>query len=177
LFCKTYNSHLSTLNLHEERRPAIFDLAILGGTVVDGTGAPGRKADVAIQGDRIARIGRVKKGEAVRDFSATGAVVAPASGPTPPPPTVPEAHTRGSLVEIVCPMVGVFYEASAPDADPFVKLGDEVEPETVVCIIEAMKVMNEIKAETSGRVADVLVSNGEAVEFGQVLFLVEPAGE
>jgi len=106
-----------------------------------------------------------------------GAVVAPASGPTPPPPTVPEAHTRGSLVEIVCPMVGVFYEASAPDADPFVKLGDEVEPETVVCIIEAMKVMNEIKAETSGRVADVLVSNGEAVEFGQVLFLVEPAGE
>ena len=77
MFCKTYNSHLSTLNLHEERRPAIFDLAILGGTVVDGTGAPGRKADVAIQGDRIARIGRVKKGEAVRDFSAVGAVVAP----------------------------------------------------------------------------------------------------
>jgi N-acyl-D-amino-acid deacylase len=65
------------LELSYERKLAIFDLAILGGTVVDGTGAPGRKADVAIQGDRIARIGRVKKGEAIRDFSATGAVVAP----------------------------------------------------------------------------------------------------
>jgi len=102
---------------------------------------------------------------------------APVAVPTPPPPTVPEAHVRGNLVEITSPMVGVFYEAAAPEADPFVKLGDLVEPETVVCIIEAMKVMNEIKAETSGRIADVLVSNGEAVEFGQVLFLVEPAEE
>ena len=92
----------------------------------------------------------------------------------PPPPTVPETRARGNLVEITSPLVGVFYEAPASDAEPFVKAGDEVEPETVVCIIEAMKVMNEIKAETSGRVADVLVSNGEAVEFGQVLFLVEP---
>jgi len=95
----------------------------------------------------------------------------------PPPPTVPETRTRGNLVEITSPMVGVLYEAPAPDAEPFVKTGDEVEPETVVCIIEAMKVMNEIKAETSGRIADILVSNGEAVEFGQVLFLVEPAQE
>lgn len=101
--------------------------------------------------------------------------VAPASAP--PPPTVPETHTRGNLIEITSPMVGVFYEAPAPDAEPFVKVGDEVEPDTVVCIIEAMKVMNEIKAETSGRIADILVSNGEAVEFGQVLFLVEPTQE
>ncbi len=101
----------------------------------------------------------------------------PPAAPSSAPATVPEAHTRGSLVEIVSPMVGVFYEAPAPEADPFAKLGDEVEPETVVCIIEAMKVMNEIKAETSGRIADVLVSNGEAVEFGQVLFLVEPTEE
>lgn len=71
------NSHLPTLHFHEERRPAIFDLGILGGTVVDGTGTPGRKADVAIRGDRIACIGRVKRGEAAREFSATGAVVAP----------------------------------------------------------------------------------------------------
>ena len=98
--------------------------------------------------------------------------------PSPaPPPAVPEAHVRGNLIEITSPMVGVFYEASAPDADPFVAVGHEVEPDTVVCIIEAMKVMNEIKAETSGRIADVLVSNGEAVEFGQVLLLVEPVGE
>jgi acetyl-CoA carboxylase biotin carboxyl carrier protein len=91
-----------------------------------------------------------------------------------PPITVPETRARGSLVEITSPMVGVYYEAPAPEADPFARVGDEVEPETVVCIIEAMKVMNEIKAETSGRIADILVSNGEAVEFGQVLFLVEP---
>ncbi len=107
----------------------------------------------------------------------SGPPAASSSAPAPSPATVPEAHTRGSLVEIVSPMVGVFYEAPAPEADPFAKLGDEVEPETVVCIIEAMKVMNEIKAETSGRIADVLVSNGKAVEFGQVLFLVEPAEE
>ncbi len=107
----------------------------------------------------------------------SGPPAASSSAPAPSPATVPEAHTRGSLVEIVSPMVGVFYEAPAPDADPFAKLGDEVEPETVVCIIEAMKVMNEIKAETSGRIADVLVSNGEAVEFGQVLFLVDPTEE
>jgi acetyl-CoA carboxylase biotin carboxyl carrier protein len=92
----------------------------------------------------------------------------------PPAPTVPEGTTQGNLLEVTSPMVGVFYEAPAPDAEPFVKTGDEVEPETVVCIIEAMKVMNEIKAEASGRIADILVSNGEAVEFGQVLFLVEP---
>jgi len=92
----------------------------------------------------------------------------------PPPPTVPETRARGNLIEITSPMVGVFYEAPAPEAEPFARVGDEVEPETVVCIIEAMKVMNEIKAETSGRIADILVSNGEAVEFGQVLFLVEP---
>jgi acetyl-CoA carboxylase biotin carboxyl carrier protein len=95
----------------------------------------------------------------------------------PPPPTVPETRTRGNLLEVTSPMVGVYYEAPAPDAERFVTVGDEVEPETVVCIIEAMKVMNEIKAETSGRIADILVSNGEAVEFGQVLFLVEPPQE
>ena len=106
---------------------------------------------------------------------SAGPLTAPAQ--VPPPPTVPDAHTKGNLVEIVTPMVGVFYEAPAPEAEPFAKLGDEVEPETVVCIIEAMKVMNEIKAETSGRIADILISNGEAVEFGQVLFLVEPAEE
>ncbi|KPJ61549.1 MAG: hypothetical protein AMS15_05955 [Planctomycetes bacterium DG_23] len=77
-------------------------------------------------------------------------------------------------LNIVSPMVGTFYGAPAPDADPFVEEGDEVDEETVVCIIEAMKVMNEIRAEVSGRIVQSLVSNGEAVEFGQPLFLVEP---
>jgi acetyl-CoA carboxylase biotin carboxyl carrier protein len=70
-------------------------------------------------------------------------------------------------------MVGTFYRAPAPDADPFVDVGDTIGPDTVVCIIEAMKVMNEIKAETSGTVLEVLVENGEPVEFGQPLFLLK----
>jgi oxaloacetate decarboxylase alpha subunit len=71
------------------------------------------------------------------------------------------------------PMVGTFYRSPAPDSDPFVDVGDAIGPETVVCIIEAMKVMNEIKAETSGLVVEVLVENGEPVEFGQPLFLLK----
>ena len=72
-------------------------------------------------------------------------------------------------------MVGTFYRTPSPEGDPFVMPSDHVETDTVVCIIEAMKVMNEIKAEKNGRVVEVLVENGEAVEYGQPLFLLEPA--
>lgn len=70
------------------------------------------------------------------------------------------------------PLVGTFYRAASPDAEPFVSVGAQVGPDTVLCIIEAMKVMNEIKAETSGRIVEVLVENGEPVEYGQPLFLI-----
>ena len=76
------------------------------------------------------------------------------------------------LREIVSPMVGTFYRAASPDASPFVDIGKTVTEETVVCIIEAMKVMNEIKAETSGVIAEVIAENGKPVQFGQVLFKV-----
>jgi acetyl-CoA carboxylase biotin carboxyl carrier protein len=72
------------------------------------------------------------------------------------------------------PMVGTFYSAASPDTPPFVKIGDTVGPETTVCIVEAMKVFNEIPAECSGRIVAALVQNGDAVEFGQPLFRVEP---
>ena len=72
-------------------------------------------------------------------------------------------------------MVGTFYAASAPDADPYVEVGDVINEDTVVCIIEAMKVMNEIKAEMTGQVVEVLVNNGEPVEYGQPLFLIDPS--
>jgi len=75
-------------------------------------------------------------------------------------------------VEIKSPMVGTFYRAPAPDAPPYVDIGSEVNPETVVCIIEAMKVMNEIKAEVTGVITEILVENGAPVEFGQPLFKV-----
>ena len=77
-----------------------------------------------------------------------------------------------SMKEIVSPMVGTFYRAASPDAPSFVEVGKPVTEETVVCIIEAMKVMNEIKAETSGVIAEVLAENGKPVQFGQALFRV-----
>jgi len=76
--------------------------------------------------------------------------------------------------EIKSPLVGTFYAQPSPDSEPFVELGSRVEPDTVVCIIEAMKVMNEIKAEMSGVIVDVVAANGSAVEYGQVLFKVRP---
>ena len=76
------------------------------------------------------------------------------------------------MKEIVSPMVGTFYRAGSPDAPPFVEVGKPVSEDTVVCIIEAMKVMNEIKAETSGVIAEVLAENGKPVQFGQGLFKV-----
>ncbi len=78
--------------------------------------------------------------------------------------------------EIVAPMVGTFY-SSAPGADPYVNIGDTVDEETVVCIIEAMKIMNEVKAETEGKIVEVIVENGAAVEFGQPLFRIEASEE
>ena len=71
-------------------------------------------------------------------------------------------------------MVGTFYRASAPDAEPHVEVGDTVEADDVVCIIEAMKLMNELEAEIEGTIVKVLVENAEPVEYGQVLFLIDP---
>jgi len=81
---------------------------------------------------------------------------------------------KDELVEIKTPMVGTFYKAPAPDADPFVDVDAKVSEDTVVCVIEAMKLMNEIKADVKGRIVKMLVDNGQPVEFGQTLFLVKP---
>ena len=84
----------------------------------------------------------------------------------------PKAIESVPLREIVSPMVGTFYRSASPDVPPFVDVGKTVTEDTVVCIIEAMKVMNEIKAETGGIIAEVLAENGKPVQFGQVLFRV-----
>jgi len=84
-----------------------------------------------------------------------------------------EAPRPSNLTEFKSPLVGTFYRSAKPDADPFVNVGDEIGPEKVICIIEAMKVMNEIKAEMSGIVREILVKNGQAVEFGEPMFLIE----
>jgi acetyl-CoA carboxylase biotin carboxyl carrier protein len=78
-----------------------------------------------------------------------------------------------SYKEIVSPMVGTFYRAPSPDSAPYVRVGHEITEDTVVCIIEAMKVMNEIKAEVSGSILEILVENGTPVQFGQSLFRVK----
>jgi acetyl-CoA carboxylase biotin carboxyl carrier protein len=80
------------------------------------------------------------------------------------------------MVVITSPMVGTFYRASGPDASPFIKVGDRIGPDKTVCIIEAMKVFNEIPAGVSGQVVAILVENGAPIEFGQPLVKVDPAG-
>jgi len=81
---------------------------------------------------------------------------------------------ENKAAEIKSTLVGTFYAQPSPDSEPYVELGSRVEPDTVVCIVEAMKVMNEIKAEMSGVIVDVVAANGSAVEYGQVLFKVRP---
>ncbi|NET34914.1 MAG: acetyl-CoA carboxylase biotin carboxyl carrier protein [Cyanothece sp. SIO1E1] len=90
-----------------------------------------------------------------------------------PPVSAPVA-VDSKLLEIISPMVGTFYRAPAPDEPPFVSVGDRIQNAQVVCIIEAMKLMNELEAEVSGEVVEILVQNGEPVEYGQILMRVKP---
>ena len=100
-----------------------------------------------------------------------------AEAPAPVPAPAPESESGDcpGCVEITAPIVGTFYRKPAPDAEPFVNVGDRIEKGQVVCIIEAMKLFNEIESEVSGVVRKILVEDGEPVEYGQPLFLVEPA--
>ena len=119
---------------------------------------------------------------------AVAPVAAPAAAPAPKTeaaPTAPKAEAApapkaevaadANLHKIVSPMVGTFYQSPSPDADVFVKVGDKVGEETVVCIVEAMKLFNEIEAEVTGEIVEILVKDGELVEYGQPLFLVKEA--
>ena len=89
-------------------------------------------------------------------------------------PAPEDLAATANLVTVESPMVGTFYRASAPDAAPFVTEGDIIKEDQVLCVIEAMKLMNEIEAKLAGRIAKILVENGQPVEYGQPLFLVEP---
>lgn len=102
--------------------------------------------------------------------------ISPPSQGTPPQPAPEKNKTPQDkgLIEIKAPMVGTFYRAPAPNADPYVETGKKVNTGDVLCIIEAMKLMNEIKAEIKGEIAKILAENGEPVEYGQTLFLVKP---
>ncbi|HWL00462.1 MAG TPA: acetyl-CoA carboxylase biotin carboxyl carrier protein [Parapedobacter sp.] len=102
----------------------------------------------------------------------------PAATPAAPAPegpkqTAPKAEDISNYVTIKSPMIGTFYRSSSPDKPAFVSVGDEITTGKVVCIVEAMKLMNEIEAEIKGQIVEVLVENGQLVEFGQPLFLVK----
>ncbi len=117
-----------------------------------------------------------RQGDTVVTVPAPVAVVAPVAVPVASPVVDPAASTAlvDEGVEIVSPMVGTFYVSQDPDSPPFVSVGDSVAEGSTVCVIEAMKIFNEINAQCKGTVIKVLVSNGDPVEFGQALFLVKP---
>ncbi len=101
------------------------------------------------------------------------AVSSSAAGATAPEAAPPNAAGVSDLYEITSPMVGTFYRSPAPDESPFIDTGDRIKPGQTVCIIEAMKLMNEIEAEVSGEIVEILVQNAEPVEFGQPLMRVK----
>ena len=118
---------------------------------------------------------KLQKGAGDQPIASPPATVSPSPTTTVsngPPAAVPPTTETTALKDIISPMVGTFFRAGSPDAPSFVDVGKAVTEETVVCIIEAMKVMNEIKAETSGVIAEVVAENGKPVQFGQVLFRV-----
>ena len=160
--------------------------AILGGIGV----AELRRLIRLVQRTGIGELEVSAGGRAVRISAVPGAAPAAvgqaavpvASAPGPPGvggnagPSAPAAPSRSErFVPITSPMVGTFYRAPAPDADPYVEVGSMVEIGQTVCIVEAMKLMNEIESEVRGRVTEILVENAQPVEFGQKLFLIDPA--
>ncbi len=100
---------------------------------------------------------------------------APAAAGAPAAAPAAEAGLPANVKEVTSPMVGTFYSASSPDSEPFVKVGTKISADSTVCIIEAMKVMNEIKAEISGEIVEILIENGTAVQYGEPLFRVKTA--
>lgn len=124
------------------------------------------------------RLKRGGNGGAIVPGTVDDAPLIPVATAANPPVVVAPAAvapvTSGNELEIKAPMVGTFYRAPSPESAPYVEVGSELNAETVICIIEAMKVMNEIKAEVRGVVTQVLVENGKPVEFGQPLFKYRP---
>ncbi len=123
------------------------------------------------QGEQSIRIRRGAEGGVPLVTAAPVAAPAPAAAAAPAE-AAPAAADDANIAIVKSPMVGTFYTSSSPEAAAYVKVGDPVGPDTTVCIIEAMKVFNEIPAETSGKIVSVLVENGDPVEFGQPLFKV-----
>jgi acetyl-CoA carboxylase biotin carboxyl carrier protein len=160
--------------------------AILGGIEV----AELRRLIRLVQRTGIGELEVSAGGRAVRISAVAGSAPAAAGHAAVPVASVPGAAGMGGsagpgapaapdkserFVPVTSPMVGTFYRAPAPDADPYIEVGSMVEIGQTVCIVEAMKLMNEIESEVRGRVTEILVENAQPVEFGQKLFLIDPA--
>jgi acetyl-CoA carboxylase biotin carboxyl carrier protein len=132
------------------------------------------------EGDRRIRLRRgVTKVSMAPSPLVAAPVSAPSPGQAPPSPKAdgapsPAAAPSKPLIEIKSPTPGTFYAAPNPESEPYVRVGSRVNPDTVVCLIEAMKLYNDIKAECSGVITEILVENQQPVEYGQVLFRVDP---
>jgi acetyl-CoA carboxylase biotin carboxyl carrier protein len=126
------------------------------------------------QGKESDRPVAIESADPARYLPPPAAPVAPVVSPAPALPSPPSPLATEKLVEITSPIVGTFYSAPAPDEPPFVSVGDRIRNGQTVCIIEAMKIMNEIEAEVSGEIVEILVKNGDSVEFGQPLMRVNP---
>ena len=151
-------------------RPAGFELSELKQLIrlVQRTGIG--ELEVS-SGGRSVRISAQASGQAAAVVSQAAPAPLPERAPAV---ATPEAERDENLLEVTSPMVGTFYRAPAPDADPYVEVGTIVEVGQTVCIIEAMKLMNEIESEVKGRIVRILVENAQPVEFGQKLFLLSP---
>jgi len=130
------------------------------------------------EGEEAVRISRMPGGEATTQTLSPAATVAAAPPPAAPSAALPAAEAAAPKPKpnehvITAPMVGTFYAAPSPGAKPFVEIGDEVKVGQVVCVIEAMKMMNQIEADRAGRITSIMGRNGDPVEFGQPLFVVE----
>jgi acetyl-CoA carboxylase biotin carboxyl carrier protein len=118
---------------------------------------------------------RIRRVAVSQEYAVGPSISSPAAAPpgkTTAPPKAPVAESENLLVK--SPIVGTYYEAPSPGAPPFVRVGDSVEPGQVLCVIESMKLMNEIEAEVAGTVAAKLVENGRPVEYGEALFAIRP---
>lgn len=130
------------------------------------------------EGEESVRISRYPPGAAVQHIAVPAPVAQPpaaAVAQAENPGSAPAGATENEIPghRVVSPMVGTFYEAASPGADPFVRVGSEVKVGDTLCIIEAMKMMNQIEADKAGRIAAVMATNGEPVEYGQTLFIIQ----
>lgn len=132
------------------------------------------KITIKQKDNEVQQIVTVPAVTAVQPVVATPQAIAPAAAPAAPSAPAAAPAANSNLITIKSPMIGTFYRSAGPDKPPFVNVGDDVAPGKVVCIIEAMKLFNEIESEVSGKIVKVLVDDASPVEYDQPLFLVEP---